>query len=65
MRLTNKQQVIMLANGIIQNANTLKKVFQDEQATVAECKAALTACTTLTDEYNQALKVILKNIKTA
>lgn len=61
MRHSVKQQVIMLANSIIQNVTTLKKVFQDEQVSDAECNAMLMAFTTLTDEDNKLLKEILKN----
>jgi glucosamine 6-phosphate synthetase-like amidotransferase/phosphosugar isomerase protein len=61
MRQSVKQQVIMLANGILQNANMLKHVFQNEGVSDAECRAMLIAFTTLTDEDNKILKEILKN----
>lgn len=63
MTQADKQQVVLLANSIIQNVNTLKLVFQDEKASDAECKATLMAFASLIEADLKVLKTIYKTIE--
>lgn len=62
MTQAEKQTVVNASNSIIEKANTLKRVFQDQTASDAQYKAALMAFSSIMGEEIQTMKNVLKNI---